>query len=144
MTKTIQHSFKPGVDKSIGNSTYNGLQAKGDAAVLAWLSNQGSYTWSHAIDDASDPLQAVANNRSFPRNSFNLHEERGNSDFDQRQRLIIINYVYELPFGRGRTYLKDGAMGRIMEGWQISGISLFEDGHPYDIFGDRRFRAHRA
>jgi hypothetical protein len=127
--------FQPGVVKSIGNSTYNGLQAKVTRRFSHGLQIQGSYTYSHAIDDASDPLRAVANNRSFPRNSFNLHEERGNSDFDQRQRLIL-NYVYELPFGKGRTYLKDGAIGRIMEGWQISGISLFEDGHPYDIFGD--------
>ncbi len=48
-----------------------------------------------------------------------------------------MNYVYELPFGKGRAYLNSGMTGRVMEGWQIAGISVFADGHPYDIFGDR-------
>jgi len=57
---------------------------------------QGAYTYSHSIDDASDPLVAAAGNRTFPRNSLNLRPERGNSDFDIRHRLVI-NYIYEFP-----------------------------------------------
>jgi hypothetical protein len=49
----------------------------------------------------------------------------------------VMNYTMELPFGRGRAYLKNGVIGRVLEGWQFAGISVFEDGHPYDIFGDR-------
>jgi hypothetical protein len=127
---------QPSVNKSIGNSTYNGLQAKLTKRYGHGMEIQGSYTYSHSIDDASDPLVAAFGNRPFPRNSFDLRQERGNSDFDQRQRLIV-NYIWELPFGRGKTYMRDGALGRIMEGWQFTGISLFEDGHPYDVFGNR-------
>ena len=126
--------FQPVVNKSIGNSTYNALQAKLTHRFAHGVQIQGSYTWSHAIDDASDPLVATSGNRSFPRNSFNLREERGNSDFDQRQ-VLTLNYIVELPFGRGRAYLREGVLGRVLEGWQISGISTFQDGHPYDVFG---------
>jgi hypothetical protein len=97
---------------------------------------QTAYTWSHALDNGADPLDAAAGDRSFPRNSYNLAAERGNSDFDLRHRLSI-NYTWELPFGKGRTYLGEGVLGRIMEGFQLSGITSFQTGHPYDIWGTR-------
>jgi len=97
---------------------------------------QGAYTWSHSLDNASDPLDAASGNRTLPRNSFNLNAEYGNSDFDVRQRLSI-NFVYQPNIGRGRAYLNQGIAGRIMEGWALSGITTFQTGQPYDIFGYR-------
>jgi hypothetical protein len=38
----------------------------------------------------------------------NLRVCRGNSDFDIRH-LINTNFIYELPFGRGQTFLKDSS-----------------------------------
>lgn len=128
--------YEPGINESVGNSTYNSLQLKVTRKFVHGVEIQGAYTWAHAIDDASDPLVAAAGNRNFPRNSFDLHEERGQADFDVRQRLSV-NYIMELPFGKGRAYLHEGAMGRILEGWQIAGITTVQDGLPYDIFGDR-------
>jgi hypothetical protein len=120
----------------VGNSTYNSLQLKVTRRFVHGVEIQGAYTWAHGIDDASDPLVAAAGNRNFPRNSFNLKEERGQSDFDIRQRLSV-NYIMELPFGKGRAYLHNGLMGRILEGWQFAGITTVQDGLPYDIFGNR-------
>ncbi|MBZ5592742.1 MAG: TonB-dependent receptor [Acidobacteriia bacterium] len=128
--------YEPGTNESVGNSTYNSLQFKVTRKFVHGVEIQGAYTWAHAIDDASDPLVAAAGNRNFPRNSFNLHEERGQADFDVRQRLSV-NYIMELPFGKGRAYLHEGAMGRILEGWQFAGITTVQDGLPYDIFGNR-------
>jgi hypothetical protein len=127
--------FQPAVNKSIGNSTYHAFEANFTRRFDHGIQLQGAYTWSHSIDDAPDPLLPGQNNRSFPRNSLNLREERGNSDFDIRQRLIF-NYIIELPFGKGRAYLKDGAVGKVLEGWQFAGISVFQDGLPYDIWGN--------
>jgi hypothetical protein len=98
---------------------------------------QGAYTFSHSIDDSSDPLvPAEKTGRSFPRNSFALYEERGNSGFDIRHRLVI-NYAWELPFGKGKAYASSGFLGRVLEGWQLSGITTLQTGHPYDLFGNR-------
>ena len=72
---------------------------------------QAAYTWSHAIDDAADPLVAPGGNRNIARNSFNLQEERGTSDYDLRHRLIV-NYVYEFPFGPGHRISISGFLGR--------------------------------
>lgn len=128
--------YQAALNRSIANSNYNGFQATVTKRFSQGFQIQTAYTWSHAIDDGSDPLDAAAGNRTFPRNSYNLAAERGNSDFDLRHRLSI-NYTWELPFGKGRTYLGEGMLGRIMEGFQLSGITSFQTGHPYDIWGTR-------
>lgn len=126
--------FQAFLQKSIASASYHGLQVKISQRMRHGLQLGGAYTFSHAIDDASDPLTPAAGNRGFPRNSFNLRAERGNSDFDERHRGVI-NYLYELPFGRGKSYVSGGFTGRLLEGWQISGITTISTGLPFDVFG---------
>jgi hypothetical protein len=125
--------FSAGLTETTASSWYNGLQANLTKRLSHGFQIQGAYTYAHAIDDASDPLVAGEGNRNFPRNSFALNQERGNSDFDIRHRLVV-NYIWELPFGKGQRFVNSGVMGRVLEGWQFSGITTFQTGHPYDIF----------
>jgi hypothetical protein len=131
-------SGTPGADlnKSIAKSYYNGLQANVVQRMAHGVQMQVAYTWSHVLDNASDPLVAAAGNRNLPRNSFNLNGEYGNSDFDVRQRLSI-NFLYQPNIGRGRGYLNHGVAGRFMEGWELNGIATFQTGLPFDVFGYR-------
>ena len=124
--------FDAALNKSSANSIYHGLQANVTKRISHGFQIQASYTWAHAIDDASDPLVSAKGGQSFPRNSYNLAAERGNSDFDIRQRLVI-NYYWELPFGRGRTYAGSGVTGKILEGWSLAGVTTFQAGHPFEI-----------
>lgn len=128
--------YQAALNRSIANSNYNALQATVTKRFSKGFQIQGAYTWSHAIDDGADPLVAAAGDRTFPRNSYNLAAERGNSDFDLRHRLSV-NYTWELPFGRSRTFMSQGLAGRILEGFQLSGITSFQTGHPYDVWGTR-------
>ncbi len=119
--------------KSIASSTYHGLQMNITKRFSHGFAIQGAYTYSHSIDNASDPLVPGAGNQSFPRDSLSLGPERGNSDFDVRQRLVM-NYSWQLPFGRGAKHWSEGVVGKVLEGWNFSGISTFSGGLPYDIF----------
>lgn len=121
------------LNRSIGNSTYNGLQVNITKRFAHGIQIQGAYTYSHAIDDAPDPIDPAENNRVFPRNSYAIANERGNSDYDLRQRLVF-NYVWELPFGRGKAFANTGLLGKVLEGWQLSGVTSVQAGHPFDIF----------
>jgi hypothetical protein len=127
---------EPIVIESVGNATYDGLQTVFRKRMGHGLDFQAAYTWSHAIDDAADPLVAPGGNRNIARNSFNLHEERGSSDYDLRHRLIL-NYLYELPFGPGHKYLSRGIASRVVGGWELAGLSSFQSGHPFDIYSSR-------
>ena len=44
-----------------------------------------------------------------------------------------MSFAYELPFGRGRSYLSGGVAGKGLEGIQLSGIVSAQTGHPYSI-----------
>ena len=114
------------------SSIYHSLQANITKQTSKGLTFQAAYTWAHAIDDASDPLTPASGNQSFPRNSLDLGAERGNSDFDIRQRLVL-NYSWAIPLGRGHDHLAEGFAGRMFGGWEVAGITVFSGGLPYDV-----------
>src|SRR5262249_21875447 len=108
-----------------------------------------SYTYSHSIDTASDRSDPVLVN------SYDLAENKASSNFDIRH-LLTINYVYRLPnFAR---LIHDAAIGsvtpdpaasntpstapspscckimdKILGGWEISGVTLFQSGTPFTV-----------
>jgi hypothetical protein len=113
------------------SSTYHGLQSM----ITKRLSHgefHVSYTWAHQIDDAPAPYGPTLGNQPFPANSYQLRAERGNGSLDVRQSLAF-NYTVELPLGAGKARLNDGFIGKVLEGWSLSGITTLSGGFPYDI-----------
>ncbi len=128
--------FQPDYQITEFNSIYNGLQAKFTHRMSHGLQVQGSYTWSHALDNGIDPLAPALGARTFPRNSRDLGQSYGNSDNDVRQ-IGVVNYIWDLPFGRGKGYLSSGTMGRVLEGMQLTGIFSAQTGHPFNVRSPR-------
>ena len=124
--------FQPFYQRSSADSSYNAFQLKFTHRLSHGLQVQGSYTWAHGLDDSSDPLAPAAGNRTFPRNSRNLAQDWGNSDNDIRH-ILVINYIWEAPIGRGKAYLSSGAIGKIFEGIQFSGVTSIQGGHPFEV-----------
>jgi hypothetical protein len=52
------------------------------------------------------------------------------ADISQR---LVGNYVYELPFGRGKRWLSSGIGGWILGNWQTASIVSFQTGTPISI-----------
>jgi len=121
------------VFNNAASSTYHALQANLSKRMSQGLTFQAAYTWAHAIDNSSDPLTPSTGNQGFPRNSLDLGAERGNADFDVRQRLVI-NYSWAIPLGHGHDHLAEGPTSTIFGGWEVAGITTFSGGLPYDIF----------
>ena len=87
-----------------------------------------AYTWSKALtDNGSDRSNA-------PQNSYAWGQEYGLSPLDRRH-VLNIAYVYELPFFRAQQ----GFTGRVLGGWQLSGITYFQTGTPLTITSTRGF-----
>lgn len=63
-----------------------------------------------------------------------LSRSRSISENDRPQRLVI-NYVYELPFGQGKRWLGNGWAGRLLGSWEVAGITVFQSGLPVIISG---------
>lgn len=115
---------------SIGISSYNSLQARAEKRFSKGLSFITGYTWSHSLDNASAANLGSANN-SGPR-YFVAHPEweRGNSDFDVRQRFTA-GYIYELPVGHEKRFGSNmsGPLNQLLGGWQASGITTLATGN---------------
>ena len=113
----------------IGSSTYHGLLASIERRFTNGLSFQGRYTWSHSINDGS----VGGGESNGPENVNCLPCDKGPSVFDVRNN-VTANAVYELPFGRGKTYLNSGgALEKVFGGWSVSGVGLWHTGHPLTI-----------
>jgi hypothetical protein len=125
-----------------GSSDYNAL-----TAVLRYRISrgmvQGSYTWSHSIDNQSDPLvgdffnltftsiqtAATSGRRSTFSEQFNPNADRGNSDFDQRRNLVIFSYWnLPAPFAQSKA-------GILLRDWTVAGLAAFRSGLPYTVYG---------
>jgi hypothetical protein len=99
---------------------------------LSWLA---SYTFSKAITNAPqfrNAGTATGAENSPPMDSYNLRLDRGLASFDTRQRFVN-TYVYDLPFGRSRRWLRSGPASWILGGWQTAGILSLQTGFPFTI-----------
>jgi hypothetical protein len=117
----------------IGESMYNGLQAKIQQRFANGFSFLGTYTWSHAVDDAGNP--GIGGGPPYRNtNLIPLKYEMTNSNFDTRHRLTF-NGLYELPFGKGRKYLANsGVLDYLVGGWSASATWTAQTGIPFTVF----------
>jgi Carboxypeptidase regulatory-like domain len=121
------------ITRTNSDAHYHSLQWKATKRLSHGLQFGGAYTWSHATDDSNDPLTPEAGGLFTPVDSRNPNLTfRGNSDNDIRHRAVV-NFSDELPFGTGKKYLKNGILGKALEGIAISGIVSAQTGHPYSI-----------
>jgi hypothetical protein len=56
----------------------------------------------------------------------------GPSDFDVPHR-VSGNYIYELPFGRGKAMLKSGSLSWLLGDFRTSGVYTFYSGIPSQV-----------
>jgi hypothetical protein len=110
------------VTDQIARSNYNALQTSFRHQVAQGLNFGVAYTWSHAIDNAGSQYDRQT------LDEHNLFRWRGNSSLDRRH-MLILNYVYDLPFFKNAAGWLKNAFG----GWQVSGITTFMTGTPLNI-----------
>ena len=105
------------------NSSYNSLQVTLTKRYSHGLYLLAGYTWAHAIDTATSNLAGV------PPNSNNYNAERGNGDYDIRNRFTL-SLTYDLPAIKSKW--------QMLEGWQATSIVNLQSGEPYTLgdFGD--------
>jgi hypothetical protein len=112
------------------SSTYNSLQVKLDRRFSSGLTMTTAFTWQKAMDVQSgdDGGLAFYSGQGLSRNY-------ARADFD-RTLNFIQSYIYKLPFGKGQTYLANNFAGKIVGGWQVSGIFSARSGSPLTFTGN--------
>ncbi len=90
-----------------------------------------AYTLGESKDNASEQLSTQGSN-AFPQNSRDFSNWYGYSDYDVRHRLAV-NFVAELPFGKGKKWAQDGFGAALLGDWTLSGIYTFRSGRPFTV-----------
>jgi hypothetical protein len=132
-TRPIPSLGQYSIKRNDGNSNFNALQASLQRTFNSGLLFQAQYMWSHAIGDAS----IGAGEAMSYQNALCRACDRSDTDRDVRHTLTM-NSVYLLPFGRGRHFLNDGLVGKIVGGWDVSGILTARTGLPINVTVKRK------
>ena len=99
-----------------GGSKYHSLQVNLRKRYSKGLTGNIAWTWSHSLANTRGPAFSTR-----PQNSYCSACEWGNTGEDRRH-MVVINHVYELPFGNGRQYVTDGSLSHIIGNWNVSGV----------------------
>src|SRR5437899_2233194 len=108
---------------NVASSRYDSFQVAWNRRFASDLLFGASYTLSKSMDSGS-------NQRDVIPNTYDPDMMWGPSEFDARH-ILIINYLYQFPFFRHHS----GFSGKMLGGWQISGISQFQTGLPCSVAG---------
>jgi len=128
-SQTLDPYSSVDIKRDIGSSTYHAIGLALERRFDNGFSFQGRYTLSHSINDGA----VGGGESSGPENVNCLPCDKGPSIFDIRHNFTA-NAVYQLPFGPGKTFLKNGPFqGKITGGWQLSSTGIWHTGHPLTV-----------
>ncbi len=113
-------------------SNYNALAVSARKRLSGGISLQATYTYSHAIDDASSVGGnggTTCGGTCLAQNWQDLRAEESNSSFDVRHNLQG-SFLYELPFGPQTHLLTADWLGHALANMNFSGTYQFASGNP--------------
>lgn len=115
--------------ESSGTSNYNGMVVSYNQRAASWASLRVSYTLSKTIDDAGNFFF------STPQNNFNVRDDRGRSDNDQRHRLVVSGSLEVPPHDKATGFQ------RFLCGFQVGYIFTYASRLPFNVLlgQDRNF-----
>jgi hypothetical protein len=115
--------------ESSGDSYYNGMVVSFNQRATHWATVRLSYTLSKTIDDAGNFFF------SSVQNNFNIRDDRGLSDNDQRHRLVLSG-TFEAP-----QQAKATGVQRLLRSFQFGYIFTYASRLPFNVLlgTDRNF-----
>lgn len=111
------------------HSNYHSLQTTLNRRFTDGILLKAAYTYSRAIDEAaySDWTEFLWNAPSV------FHRNRAQANHNVPHNFQLA-FVYELPFGVGKTWATSGASSAILGGWQMNGLFSAYQGRPFTVF----------
>jgi hypothetical protein len=110
-----------------GWATYHALALSAKRRLSSRLLFDANWTWSHSIDDASDP-GATLNETNLAQNVYDLGAEKASSSFDHRHR-VVVSFIYQFPPAGGAHDWVRALSG----GWQAGGAFMAQTGAPFTV-----------
>ena len=112
-----------------GNSYYDGMVVSFNQRASRWATVRLSYTLSKTIDDAGNFFFSTV------QDNFNIRDDRGLSDNDQRHRLVLSGTLEAPQQGKSHD------VARLLDGFQFGYIFTYASRLPFNVLlgSDRNF-----
>ncbi len=142
-TRTVGQSLRPypqylNVSEEWGPrgiGRFNSLQMKLTKRYSNGLTLLAFYTWSKNMTNSDTGPIDLGPGEGAVQNPTSRAGEVSVST-DGQPHVFVASASYELPFGPGKKFLRQGgAMGRVAGGWQITAYCRYTDGSPLAITG---------
>lgn len=104
------------------NSNYNSLQVSATRRFGKDITFGVAYTWSKSLGTTNDDYTT-----NIP---FNIRKADYSMLSTDREQVLVINYVYNLPKFVNSTAPVAKVGGLLVNNWQVSGITSFQTGAP--------------
>jgi hypothetical protein len=126
---------------SVGRSNYHSMIMTLRKRYSKGLQFDLNYTLSQSKDTGSQVERGSAFGNfgnggytGFLLNSFEPDLHYSTSDFDVRHQ-INLNWIYDLPFGRGRKFgaAVNGFLNQLIGDWSIAGLTRWTSGFPFNV-----------
>jgi hypothetical protein len=132
-TRPLADFGQYGEKANIGNSNFHSLQVTVKRPLTTGWLWETQYMWAHAMADQG----FGAGDSTTNENMACLKCDYSSEDIDVRQ-VLSVNSVYQLPFGPSKRFLSTGGVaGKLVGGWELSGIASASSGRPLNIVVDR-------
>jgi hypothetical protein len=115
-------------DPPLGSSIYHALSWNYTQRAWRGLSFNANYTWSHAIDDATNEFFTSFLNPRRAQDTNWLGDDRSDSDLDVRHKFAL-SASYETPAVHSDSRL----MKTLLDGYTIGTVYLAQTGQPITI-----------
>lgn len=116
-----------------GSSIYNSVEVRFQRHFSRGLQAQVAYTWSTFMSDDAENGMSHLNDGS-PQNPADPHRGEWARNSDLVPSLFLVDYNYQLPFGRGQQFFNTNPVAdRVIGGWTWAGVLRYEDGRPLAI-----------
>lgn len=109
------------------SSIYHAVQARVQRRMAGGFMLMGIYTFGKSLDNASSIGGGAP---VVVQNDLDFAAERGRSSFDVRHQFRNF-YIWELPFGERRRWLKNGWPARLLGNWTVNGNTTINSGTPF-------------
>jgi hypothetical protein len=146
-TGTVKQSLRPfpqytyidtfaGQGDHSGHSSYHAGIISLQKRYAKGLTIQTSYVFSKLLTDADsywgNNTTSTGNGCCVAADQFNRRLEKAIGQFDVTHNFKM-GFVYELPFGKGKSYLTSGPAAWLLGNWRTNGVLTYASGQPVGV-----------
>ena len=101
-----------------GAAKYHALQVRVEKRYSLGFQAALAYTWSKYLSNAGN----INGGGNGPPQDIRCYACEWGSMPEDRRHVLVFNHVWELPFGKGRSFVSRGPLSYVVGNWNLTGV----------------------